>query len=139
MPVEYRLVPERDLNGAGLVYLANYPLFLDICERQALRLGRFEFPDAMLDRRALVRRRSAYLNNASSKDTMTVEVEAWLQRAEASARSTRGAGSIRLFVNYRMRRMSDGRLMMVSSAEKLVADTCSTIYRSPPSFSAGQG
>ena len=61
------------------------------------------------------------MNNASSKDTVTVEVEAWLQRPEASARSTRGAGSIRLFVNYRMRRMSDGRLMMVSSAEKLVA------------------
>ena len=33
---DYQLVPDRDLNGAGLVYLANYPMFLDICERDVL-------------------------------------------------------------------------------------------------------
>ncbi len=33
---EYQLVPDRDLNGAGLVYFANYPMFLDICERDVL-------------------------------------------------------------------------------------------------------
>jgi probable biosynthetic protein (TIGR04098 family) len=33
---EYRLIPDRDLNGAGLVYFANYPMFLDIAERAVL-------------------------------------------------------------------------------------------------------
>ena len=27
---DYRIVPDRDLNGAGLLYFANYPTFLDI-------------------------------------------------------------------------------------------------------------
>ncbi len=33
---DYRLIPDRDLNGAGFVYFANYPMFLDICERDVL-------------------------------------------------------------------------------------------------------
>jgi hypothetical protein len=33
-------VPDRDLNGAGLVYFANYPMFLDICERDVLASAR---------------------------------------------------------------------------------------------------
>lgn len=33
---DYRLIPERDVNGVGLVYFANYPVFMDMCERQCL-------------------------------------------------------------------------------------------------------
>lgn len=115
--VEYRLVPDRDLNGAGLVYFANYPLFLDICEREALGSAALPLSEDHLDRRSLVRRRSAYLNNASARDTLVVEVEPWVENPGAAS----GRTPIRLFVNCRMSRKSDGRLMMVSTAEKLIS------------------
>lgn len=121
MTVEYQLVPDRDLNGAGLVYFANYPLFLDICERQALKSCFFALPDALLDRRSLVRRRSAYLNNASSRDTLVVEVEPWIENPNILGTSSAEAAPVRLFINSRMRRRSDGRLMMVSTAEKVIS------------------
>src|SRR5258708_14662318 len=37
IPVEYDYLiqPDRDVNGAGLLYFANYPLFLDLGEREA--------------------------------------------------------------------------------------------------------
>ena len=57
---DYRLVPDRDLNGAGLVYLANYPMFLDICERDVLASARSPLSEDVLDDRTLIRRRSAY-------------------------------------------------------------------------------
>jgi probable biosynthetic protein (TIGR04098 family) len=119
--VEYRLIPDRDLNGAGLVYFANYPLFLDICERDVLAGAKLPLSDEHLDRRTLVRRRSAYLNNASARDTLTVEVEPWVENPVAAGNAAPEMAPIRLFVNYRMSRKSDGRLMMVSTAEKLIS------------------
>ncbi|MBI1875773.1 MAG: hypothetical protein HYS05_18050 [Acidobacteria bacterium] len=122
--LDYDLVADRDLNGAGLVYFANYPLFLDICERRALKGCRFGLSDELLDRRSLVRRRSAYLNNASSRDTLSVEVEAWLENPAILGHPAPEAAPVRLFINHRMRRCSDGRLMMVSTAEKVLSGYC---------------
>jgi probable biosynthetic protein (TIGR04098 family) len=110
---EYRLIPDRDLNGAGLVYFANYPVFLDICERQVLGAAELPLTEELLDQRTLVRRRSAYLNNASARDVLAIEVEPFVEPGGPAA-------PIRLFINYRMRRRSDGRIMMVSTAEKVI-------------------
>lgn len=116
---EYRLVPDRDLNGAGLVYFANYTMFLDICERDVLLTGNLPLSDALVDQRTLVRRRSAYLNNASARDTLLIDVEPWLEVPMVQTDTARDA-PIRLHVNCRMYRRSDDRLMMVSTAEKAV-------------------
>jgi hypothetical protein len=43
--------PER----RGLVYFANYPMFLDICERDVLASARLPLADDLIDRRTLVR------------------------------------------------------------------------------------
>ncbi len=111
---DYKLVPDRDLNGAGLVYFANYPMFLDICERDVLASARSPLSEDLLDDRTLIRRRTAYLNNASSRDTLRIEIEPW----------SRVVGSLlHLHVNSRMFRRSDERLMMVSTAHKVVART----------------
>lgn len=118
--VEYRLVVDRDFSSTGLVYFANYPVFLDICEREALAAARLPLTEEMLNRRTLVRRRSAYLNNASSRDTLVVEVEPWMENPFAANHPAPEVAPIRLFVNYRMYRKSDARLMMVSTAEKLI-------------------
>jgi probable biosynthetic protein (TIGR04098 family) len=112
---EYRLVPDRDLNGAGLVYFANYPMFLDICERDVLRSARVPLPDRIADCRTLVRRQSAYLNNAAAQDTLHIAMEPWLRVVERD-----GVLDLHLHVNYRMHRQSDNRLMMVSNADKIV-------------------
>lgn len=118
--VEYRLVVDRDFSSTGLVYFANYPVFLDICEREALASARLPLTEELLNRRTLVSRRSAYLNNASSRDTLVVEVEPWVENPFASNHPAPEVAPIRLFVNYRMYRKSDARLMMVSTAEKLI-------------------
>jgi probable biosynthetic protein (TIGR04098 family) len=112
-PVErhYHLVPDRDLNGAGLVYFANYPMFLDICERDVLAGAAVPLPDSIIDRRTVVRRRSAYLNNAAANDILRIETDPCARLTE------RG---LELLVNARMFRRSDGRLMMVSTAHKIV-------------------
>lgn len=119
--VEYRLVPDRDLNGAGLVYFANYPVFLDICERQVLEEAVRPIPSELVDRRTLASRKSAYLNNASSRDTLLVDVEPWLAISGALDPKAPDDSVIRLIVNFQMFRRSDQRLMMVSTAEKVIA------------------
>ena len=108
---DYQLVPDRDLNGAGLVYFANYPMFLDICERDVLASAASPLSHDLIDQRTVVHRRSAYLNNASSRDTLRIEIEPWLRAT--------GAG-LHLHVNARMFRQSDQRLMMVSTVRKIV-------------------
>lgn len=118
--VEYRLVVDRDFSSTGLVYFANYPLFLDICEREALASARLPLTEEMLNKRTLTRRQSAYLNNASSRDTLVVEVEPWMENPFTTNHPAPEMAPIRLFVNYRMYRKSDARLMMVSTAEKLI-------------------
>lgn len=127
--IKYELVPERDLNGVGLVYFAQYPLFLDIIERKVLVSGDLPLEEELLNRRTIVRRHSAYLSNASIKDTLEIEMEAWIHNPFAAKLPTPEAAPIRLLMNYRMFRTSDMRLMMVSTAKKEIlgkcmADTC---------------
>jgi probable biosynthetic protein (TIGR04098 family) len=117
---EYRLAPDRDLNGAGLVYFANYPVFLDIAERQVLETAGLRLSDEQIDSRTLVRRRSAYLNNASARDTLGIEVRAWVENPFLARDVAPEMAPVRLFFNFQMRRRSDDRLMMVSTAEKIV-------------------
>ena len=108
---EYRLVPDRDLNGAGLVYFANYPMFLDICERDVLASAPSPLSHELIDHRTVIHRRSAYLNNASSRDTLRIEIEPWVRLDDSG---------LHLHVNFRMFRRSDERLMMVSTVHKIV-------------------
>lgn len=121
-PVErdYRLIPDRDLNGAGLVYFANYPMFLDICERDVLLSAPWPFSDDLVDRRTVIRRQSAYLNNASSSDTLRIEIEPWVRVARAPGAPRQDSIDLHLHVNGRMHRRSDNRLMMVSTVRKVV-------------------
>jgi probable biosynthetic protein (TIGR04098 family) len=117
---EYRLLPDRDLNGAGLVYFANYPVFLDICEREALASTGWGLTGEVLDRRTLVRRRSAYLNNASATDTLDIDLEAWVEDPRVAQPAAPEMAPVRLLLHHTMRRRSDGAIMMVSAAEKMI-------------------
>jgi probable biosynthetic protein (TIGR04098 family) len=102
--------PDRDLNGVGLLYFANYVAFLDAAERQALSAAGFSA--AQLDGRVTVRRRIAYYGNALSHDALRIETEA--QRADGDAG--------RLHIAARVHRVSDDRLIAVASAERRLRD-----------------
>ena len=117
---EYRLFPDRDVNGAGLIYFANYPVFLDIAEREVLAGAKYRVSHELLNRRTLVRRQSAYLNNASWKDVLTIETRCWIQNPFLAGNPAPELAPVRLFTCQRMRRNSDGRTMVVSTSEKIL-------------------
>jgi len=119
----YELVPDRDLNGAGLVYFANYPVFLDICERRFLKESTLRFEDSEIDRRTLVTRRSGYFNNASARDTLEIEISGFLENPFAAHPARPELAPVRMIFNYRMFRKSDRRLMMAATATKVIHGT----------------
>ncbi len=96
----YAIDEDRDTNGAGLVYFANYIAFMDTAERLALRSLGIEAPA-----RSLRRRRVAYYGNADVSDTITIHVDVF--RDEAS-----------LAFRYRITREEDGAMICLSEAIK---------------------
>ena len=114
--IRHKLIPDRDLNAAGLIYFAHYPVFLDIAEREALRTAEVALPEDMIDLRTVVHRQSAYLSNAGAHDTLLIEVEPWIHNPIR----VEDPSSLRLWINFRMYRESDERLMMVSTVEKRI-------------------
>ncbi len=70
----YQIDVERDTNGAGLVYFANYFAFLETGERLALAALALPIPPEQIAGRSLVHRRIAYYGNADVADTIDVRV-----------------------------------------------------------------
>jgi probable biosynthetic protein (TIGR04098 family) len=124
--VQVRYVPDRDrdVNGLGLLYFANYPAVLDYAERQTLpHQLPIAISDELLDRRTLINRKSAYISNLVPPDAINVSLEAWMENPFLASEPEPGTQPVRLFLNYQMFRESDGRKMMVSTAEKLLYGT----------------
>jgi putative colanic acid biosynthesis acetyltransferase WcaF len=106
----YKVQPDRDVNGAGLLYFANYPLFLDLAERDALG-ALAGHADEFINTRALVRRRIAYVANTSWRDTLRI-------RTRLFTRTTPEGLMVRS--EQIMHRVMDDRVMCVSSSEKRI-------------------
>lgn len=119
--VDYPIEPDRDLNGVGLLYYANYSMILDIAERRILP-ERLLIPLShdLLDLRTVVSRESAYLSNARQSDSIEVFLDVWMENPFLTGHPAPDMSPIRLFMNYEMFRRSDGRKMVVSSAEKVI-------------------
>jgi probable biosynthetic protein (TIGR04098 family) len=105
---DYPIDPDRDLNGVGLLYFANYVALLDSAERAALE-ERAGLAAEHLDGRVTVRRRVAYYGNACSSDRLRITVEAYTLGNVADGRFR---------VHHRVHRISDGRLIALASAER---------------------
>lgn len=119
--VTYEIVPDRDLNGAGLLYFANYPVFLEIAERRILGdCGALSLSEELIDRRTLQHRHIGYYSNATAKERLKIGVEAWLENPFLNGSTDPRAAPVRLLFKYRMQRESDARLMLISSAKKVV-------------------
>jgi len=119
--VEYSIEPDRDLNGVGLLYFANYCMIQDIAERRLLpEKPLIPIGHDLLDARTVVSRQSAYLANAQQSDSIFVSIDAWLENPFLADHPAPEMAPIRLFMNYEMVRRSDGRKMLVSQAEKVI-------------------
>ncbi|MBU6283304.1 hypothetical protein KGQ64_13755 [bacterium] len=103
--VDYEINPDRDVNGVGLLYFANFVVFTDFAERRLLH-GDDRFTPFEIDRRVTVARRIGYYGNARPYDRLEIECDAW-----------RVPGGNLLFA-HRVFRASDGRMIAVSSVEK---------------------
>lgn len=114
---EYAIQPDRDVNGVGLLYFANYPLFLDLAERYALKQSGPVWSDEAINTRSLLTRNIAYLNNAAWHDSMTIRTRSWVRRLPDRD------VDLHLASEQRMYRNSDERLMCVCWSEKIVTDT----------------
>jgi probable biosynthetic protein (TIGR04098 family) len=110
----YPINPDRDLNGVGLLYFVNYVAFLDAAERAALEEAGYSPED--LDGRVTVRRRIAYYGNARSSDRLQIDVEAF---------GIDGPASPHLHIRHQVRRVSDGRLIALASAERQLRPSAS--------------
>jgi len=98
----YPIDVDRDTNGAGLVYFANYFAFMDTAERLALAGAAPE--------RSLRRRRVAYYGNADVNDTLTIAVT--VLRSDAHPNE--------LAFRYAIRRDEDGETICLSESIKAV-------------------
>jgi probable biosynthetic protein (TIGR04098 family) len=102
--------PDRDVNGVGLVYFANYVTFADAAERAAL-VEHGGFTPVALDARRTLRRRIGFYGNAQRHDVLHVDVAAWRLSSP----------DVRLLVDCQIRRGADDRLIAVTSVEKRLA------------------
>jgi probable biosynthetic protein (TIGR04098 family) len=111
--VRYTIDPDRDTNGAGLVYFANYIIFMDAAERAAMTAnagGRFD--EAAIAGRALTWRRVAYYGNVALTDTIRTTVSLFVKPGDDRV----------LGIRYAIRREADGRLICRSEAIKVLPD-----------------
>ena len=119
--LEYVPDADRDVNGLGLLYFANYPAVLDVIERRVLAANDvIPLGDDLLDLRSIAHRQSAYIANLVPPDVIDVSVEAWIANPFRAGVSSPEVEPVRLFMNYEMTRRSDGRKMLVSSADKVL-------------------
>ncbi len=118
---EYRIDPDRDINGVGRLSFASYCMIQDIAERRLLpekpviRIGH-----DLLNDRTVVSRRSAYLAGADQEDSILVSIDAWLENPFLSDHPAPEMAPIRLYMNCEMVRRSDGKRTLLSAAEKVI-------------------
>jgi probable biosynthetic protein (TIGR04098 family) len=106
--VRYRLDPDRDANGANLIYFANFVCFLDFAERVLLRSH--AAPDDVMDARSTYWRRLGYFGNAVATDQLDITIRGGIE--------TQNDQFVILAFDYRVHRVSDNKLILVSSARK---------------------
>ena len=120
-PIAYEVVPENDLNGAGLLYFARYVAITNYAERLFL-LRQLERPfSAPLSRfLSCQRRRTYYFANADPGDFVQVHCSAALVDEDRPARERDPLRSTmaRFVFRFELYRQSDGVLMACSAVTK---------------------
>ena len=111
----YGIDTDRDLNGAGLVYFANFICFLDRAEREILSGLPDPIPVELLDGRSSYRRRIGYYGNAQGTDRLHIFLAARMNILPSGD----GSGLLDLGMDYQVRRSSDNKEILISSCRKV--------------------
>jgi probable biosynthetic protein (TIGR04098 family) len=111
----YRIDADRDLNGAGLVYFANFVAFLDLAEREILSGLPHPVPVSLLDGRSTYLRRIGYFGNAQATDRLKISLVARSRLVELR----NGVRIVDFAFDHKILRMSDGKEIVLSSCRKV--------------------
>ncbi len=113
--VTHELDTDRDLNGAGLVYFANFIAFIDRAERTLLGALPDPVPAPILDARSTYRRMIGFYGNARGNDQL------WIS-CSAHSRPYLGSdleSTVDFGFDCSIRRASDGKEIVLSSCRKI--------------------
>jgi probable biosynthetic protein (TIGR04098 family) len=120
-PVRYTIVPESDLNGAGLVYFARYEAMMNYGERVFLS-EHLEPPisSELVSFLSTEHRKAFFFGNASPSDVVEIRVRAGLLRPEQFAPPATPRYRVPLKLQFRidLHRGSDKVLMASSLVRK---------------------
>lgn len=111
---DYCIDPDRDLNGAGLVYFIHYVTILDTAERRILSELECPVPSRLVDSRSTYHRRMAYFGNSADDDTLLIYTRARARRCPEA-----GKDCIDIGCEQRIVRRSDGRQIALSASRKI--------------------
>lgn len=100
----YDIDGDRDTNGAGLVYFANYITFADACERAWARAGQ-------VGERSVRHRRTAYYGNAEPDDRIRIRMQPFACAGQPG----------RMGARFTIEREGDRQLICISEVIKAVA------------------
>jgi probable biosynthetic protein (TIGR04098 family) len=108
--VTYAIDRERDTNGAGLVYFANYVSYMNTAEREGMRANSTRrFSDEEIGGRTVRVRRVAYYGNVATTDSIRTRV-----------RLFQGPDRRRIGSQLEIRRAEDDQMICLSEAIKTV-------------------
>lgn len=115
-PVLYPIVPESDLNGAGLLYFARYVAIMNYGERVFLqRHLPLPVSSGLVRNLTTERRRIFYFGNADENDSVRIFVSARaISVDDGEGDSTTRCVPLKLFFETSLYRESDGGLMAKS-------------------------
>jgi probable biosynthetic protein (TIGR04098 family) len=124
-PVRYAIVPESDLNGAGLLYFARYVAMMNYAERVFLT-ERLQQPwsSQLAATLSTERRRIFYYANAEPSDVVRAVVTGQVMTAEASPDATSGSRRgthVKLQFRLTLSRVSDNNLMAMALVNKMLS------------------
>jgi probable biosynthetic protein (TIGR04098 family) len=111
LDVAYQIDPDRDLNGAKLLYFANYVAILERAERALLLAN--DVPERVVSGRATYERAIGYFGNALASDSLTIAISGFT-RVKGEGETARREFQF----DYRLCRVSDGITIAVSSCRK---------------------
>jgi len=111
--VTYDIVPESDLNGAGLLYFARYVAIANYGERLFLRQGSsVQITTRLIRLLTTIKRRVFYFANANESDSVKIRINAFVLRPqERAAVSATSVTPLTFYFVTELRRESDGTLM----------------------------
>lgn len=118
--IVYQIIPESDLNGAGLLYFARYIAISNYGERLFLRkCSRVEMSAPLIALLSTTRRRIFYFANAPEHESIKIRVTAMVSRPEdGSLASLTSVAPLSFYFITELRRQSDGVLMATSVAQR---------------------